>query len=640
MRVLIVADVLGEENNGTTIACTNLIKYLQSQGDEVRVLCADQDKKGWLNYFVVPNLYLGFVADIILKKNNVTLARPTTKIVKQALEGVDVCHVMIPFALGIKAMKIARKMHIPVTAGFHCQAENFTAHLKLMNSKLANWITYKTFYKNFYQYVDAIHYPTQFIKDVFEHAINKKTNGYVISNGVNDQYKAMKVRRKEPFKGHFNILSIGRFSREKAHFLLLKAVALSKHKDEIQLVFAGQGPYYNQIKTQSKKLGLIPPIMNFYSRDDLVKAINSCDLYVHPAQVELEGIACLEAITCGLVPVFNNSKRSATSNFALGEMNLFKDNDPQDLANKIDYWIEHKEEKDKCSAAYLGFTNQFGQEECMRRMREMLLTYANNPLCHTDKRKRYYVDEVNDDFASLLVNKKHLKAPFKYVDRNPFYRFLSGLLYYVIAKPIVWLMNKLFNRQKIVNKNILKDYKNQGYFIYANHTNDMGDAYTPNILTSKRNYMIVSEETMSIKGIQTLVKMMGAIPVPYEMGNVRPFLNAIEERIVKDKASITIYPEAHIWPTYTGIRNFKEESFRYPVDLNVPCFVITNTYQKSGCLKKPRLVSYISGPFYPDTTLPRKEAIKKLRDEVYNEMVSKSTSVEQVEQIRYIKIDK
>ena len=45
MKVLIVCDVLGEENNGTTIATSNLIKYLKRQGDEVRILCADQDKK-------------------------------------------------------------------------------------------------------------------------------------------------------------------------------------------------------------------------------------------------------------------------------------------------------------------------------------------------------------------------------------------------------------------------------------------------------------------------------------------------------------------------------------------------------------------------------------------------------------------
>lgn len=42
MKIVVVCDVLGEENNGTTIAAMNLIRHLKSQGHEVRILCADQ----------------------------------------------------------------------------------------------------------------------------------------------------------------------------------------------------------------------------------------------------------------------------------------------------------------------------------------------------------------------------------------------------------------------------------------------------------------------------------------------------------------------------------------------------------------------------------------------------------------------
>ena len=61
---------------------------------------------------------------------------PFARIIKdnlKALEGVDVVHVMIPFALGRATLREARKRGIPVTAGFHCQAENFTSHLNTPN---------------------------------------------------------------------------------------------------------------------------------------------------------------------------------------------------------------------------------------------------------------------------------------------------------------------------------------------------------------------------------------------------------------------------------------------------------------------------------------------------------------------------
>ena len=79
----------------------------------------------------------------------------------------------------------------------------------------------------------------------------------------------------------------------------------------------------------------------------------------------------------------------------------------------------------------------------------------------------------------------------------------------------------------------------------------------------------------------TIVEMLGAIPVPGNKESMKNFLDAIKKRI-ENGNSITIYPEAHIWPYYTKIRPFKEVSFKYPVELNVPAFCMTNTYQSYG----------------------------------------------------------
>ena len=101
----------------------------------------------------------------------------------------------------------------------------------------------------------------------------------------------------------------------------------------------------------SKKL-VNKPVFGLHKADDLVNIINYSDLYVHSAYAELESIACLEAIKCGLVPVINSTKRSATKNFAMSEHNLFKKNKVKDLVNKIEYWIEHPTEKEECAKKY------------------------------------------------------------------------------------------------------------------------------------------------------------------------------------------------------------------------------------------------------------------------------------------------
>ncbi len=43
---------------------------------------------------------------------------------------------------------------------------------------------------------------------------------------------------------------------------------------------------------------------------------------------------------------------------------------------------------------------------------------------------------------------------------------------------------------------------------------------------------------------------------------------------------MTIFPEAHVWPYYTGIRPFGEAAFHYPVATGKPVYTMTVTYQR------------------------------------------------------------
>lgn len=370
MIACIVCDILGEKNNGTTLAATNLIDYLRSKGHEVRVVCCDKDKNNLENYYVTPTLDLGKFCNKILEKNGVTPAKADESILRKAIEGSDVVHLLIPFFLARRAAKIAKELNKPITASFHCQAENVTAHVFMMNFPLANTLVYKNFYKHVYQYCDIIHYPTTFIRDVFEKETHK-TNAVVISNGVNEQfYKDVPSNR---ISDKFTIVCTGRYSKEKAQHLLIKATAKSKHRDDIKLVFAGAGPYENSLKKLSAKHGTDAEF-KLFPRDELLSLLHGADLYVHTAIIEIEAIACLEAIVSGLIPVINNSPRSATKAFALDGNNLFKLNDTNDLASKIDFWYEHPELIKEYKARYKSIIGNFDQKECMHKMEEMLLS--------------------------------------------------------------------------------------------------------------------------------------------------------------------------------------------------------------------------------------------------------------------------
>ena len=236
----------------------------------------------------------------------------------------------------------------------------------------------------------------------------------------------------------------------------------------------------------------------------------------------------------------------------------------------------------------------------------------------------YYKDELNDEFSKAQIVPRVIDEKYKY-DKGAMWDFFSWIFQNVLSMPIKFFHSKLVFHHKIIGKEKFKTHKKDGYFIYANHTQAFEDTFIPSLANyPKRNFLIVNPENISMKGSGWLVELLGAIPVPGNKASTKNFLNQIEKRINQNH-SITIYPEAHIWPFYTGIRNFKSVSFKYPVRLNKPVYVATNTYQVYGKNKdKFGIVTYIDGPFYPDKSLLEKDAVKSLRDVVYQTMCDRS----------------
>ena len=237
------------------------------------------------------------------------------------------------------------------------------------------------------------------------------------------------------------------------------------------------------------------------------------------------------------------------------------------------------------------------------------------------KRIVYYRDPVNDDFAGTKINTRKIDPHYRYVHKNLVWRCLAGITYFVV-RPIVYLIEYGWLGVRVKNKKALRKVKG-GCFLYGNHTGFF-DAYTPCVLSGRKvNRILVNPDAVSIKGIRTLVQWLGAVPVPDDIASMRNMVKAVEYYHEKGD-NITIYPEAHIWPYYTGVRPFSAASFYYPVKTNAPVFAFFTAYsQPTGIfrkLKKANLTGYVSEPFYPDPEKSLKAAQQELRDQVYNFM--------------------
>ena len=376
MNITIVCDVLGEPNNGTSVAAYNLINHLKSQGHIVTVVCCDADKKGESGFSIVPTMNLGPIINAALARNEVVPARADKTILEEAIRGADVVHLLMPFPLSWKAVKICEQYNVPMTASFHVQAENFTCHIGMMKSGIATKEVYKYFYRKVYDHCTLTHYPTEFIKEDFESNIRKKVPSRVISNGVSESFfepapiEAIN-KQKAKHKDKFTIVVVGRYSSEKAQQVLIKAIAKSKYKDKIHLILAGEGPKRHSYKRLAKKYG-VDCEMRFIEHEELKEVLNAADLYVHTAYVELESIACLEAIVTGLVPIICNSKRSAARFFAQDDRCLYRKWDAEDLKNKIEYFMDNPDELEICRKKYKKQANVSRRGDCMNKMEQML----------------------------------------------------------------------------------------------------------------------------------------------------------------------------------------------------------------------------------------------------------------------------
>lgn len=251
------------------------------------------------------------------------------------------------------------------------------------------------------------------------------------------------------------------------------------------------------------------------------------------------------------------------------------------------------------------------------------------------ERTLYYSDELNDDFAGTRITRRDVKPNYRYFNKGVIGAAAKLLLYRVVVTPAVYIYTKLVKRVTYKNKRVMKGFKKRGCFIYGNHTAHTLDAANPTYLAFPRPAdIIVNADATSIKGLRGVMRTLGALPIPEDFHLMAKFSAAIEEAIDK-KHWVAVYPEAHIWPYYTKIREFSHVSFNYPVRLDAPAFSYTMTYKKRKRGKRPKRIVYVDGPFYPDKTLSAKEAAKKLREDVYNAMCARAETSD-CEYIEYI----
>lgn len=364
MKILFVVNNYYASGNGLSASARRTVKYLREAGEDVRVLSGkNHEAETPQPEYVLKDFHVP-VFDPLIQSHGYKFAKTDISVIEEAVKWADVVHLEEPFVIEIATARIASKLGVPCTATYHLHPENLFCSINLGDWKFLNYNTLRLWRDFVFNFCTDIQCPTENVMKRLQQ-FGFKSRLHLISNGIipDTNIRPREAAKKDP-DSPFLVVCIGRLAVEKDQPTLLDAMRYSRHARQIQLYFAGRGPEADAIKEQAHRLfeeGVLAydPIFRFHDRDGLRELAAKADLYIHCATVEVEGLSALEALQQAVVPVIAEGGLSATSQFALDGRSIFPTGDAEALANRIDYWLDHPEEREDMGWKYAESTENY-----------------------------------------------------------------------------------------------------------------------------------------------------------------------------------------------------------------------------------------------------------------------------------------
>ncbi len=237
-----------------------------------------------------------------------------------------------------------------------------------------------------------------------------------------------------------------------------------------------------------------------------------------------------------------------------------------------------------------------------------------------DENKLEQEDAEKEYKNNFKVREVHLKDDYPFYNHNIFFVIFSKIIILLtvigcfIAKYLLWGFKK-------TGKENLKNIK--GAITISNHCL-IQDAFinVPSVFP-KKMYVTMLETNLGFGLASTYLRFCGAVPIPRDPKLLIKFFKQTKDELKKNQF-IHIYPEGHLIPYSDHIRKFMPGAFHIAYTSKVPIIPICFTFHKPKGFyfwkKKPMIHQNILKPYYPDYSLPKRECIDKMAEDLFNIM--------------------
>lgn len=360
MKILLTTESYHPNIDGGAIAQHRLVAELIKKGHDVRVVApgehrtniTEKDEETHSLVHRPRSMTLPFYMD-----NRYHFAPFPYYYIKNIIEEFkpDLINTCSPYPNSLSAHHVARKKDIPVVGSIHMLPENM----------LSPWMEkryYPTIKKiswkyliNYYNRVDQATIPTQTGKEMYKEQ-GLTTEVTPISNGV-DTEKFKPSNKGDYLKEKYGLpdkptaIYTGRLCAEKNLDVLIKAIPKVLKNVDSHFIFVGSGGGYKEkMKHLAEQLKVSDHITftDFLPWEDYYNIYDTADLFVIPAESELQSIVTLEAIACGLPAVVVDA--GAVPELVSNDNGyIFKAQDSKDLSKKISSILMDKKLQKKMS---------------------------------------------------------------------------------------------------------------------------------------------------------------------------------------------------------------------------------------------------------------------------------------------------